>query len=558
MKKIFYILSVLILSTISASANHIILGNGSGTFVKTSMGSLNPGDTILVAPGTYTGGYNQLNNLTGIVIMPNGGIVNMVQGSFLDFENNTQCKLQGINGGAGVTYGFRSNITVGTVGGILYGGFDYKDTIEYIEFYGQSTQSCFDNGTNLTTYDGINSNTKRLLQCRIDNIWMHNTNNFESIFHNQHQNVEDSCEYANFIIDSCNVVRLWSANAVYHPKIHDWVISATHTTNDGTDNGMIFFAGCGGGMSVYNNTRIGGNWGWFMRVTLACLNDSADVYIYNNLQIGSYTYGFCDIRGADTSGNSAPNIVFRFPNVRVYNNTIGNMRNQNGYITGIVYYGQLPPYKALYGVNNLKFNSTNYTGVADSIVIINFGSPPDNNYYLSDNKYYTDVIGSNVLNDTTHTFAPTATSPLNGAGNNIVNPPVSTDGLGHTQTNPPVIGARVYVSSSTPIANAGSDQTITLPTNSVTLDGSASTDIGGTITSYAWSQISGPNTATLGTPNNVTTSASGLIAGTYVFNLLVTDNNSNTSSDQVSIIVNNPISPSGSILLNRTKLKQKP
>ncbi|MFD3004041.1 PKD domain-containing protein, partial [Pontibacter toksunensis] len=46
-----------------------------------------------------------------------------------------------------------------------------------------------------------------------------------------------------------------------------------------------------------------------------------------------------------------------------------------------------------------------------------------------------------------------------------------------------------------PVANAGPDKTITLPTSSVQLSGSA-TDSDGTISGYSWSQVSGPNTAT--------------------------------------------------------------
>jgi hypothetical protein len=87
-------------------------------------------------------------------------------------------------------------------------------------------------------------------------------------------------------------------------------------------------------------------------------------------------------------------------------------------------------------------------------------------------------------------------------------------------------------SGSPPVANAGSDQTITLPTNSVVLDGSGST---GTITSYTWTQLSGPNTGTIVTPNNVTTTVSGLIAGTYKFQLSL---NAGVSLDTVQVTVN--------------------
>ncbi len=47
-----------------------------------------------------------------------------------------------------------------------------------------------------------------------------------------------------------------------------------------------------------------------------------------------------------------------------------------------------------------------------------------------------------------------------------------------------------------PTANAGNDQTITLPTSTVTLSGSG-TDPDGTISAYSWTKISGPVTGTI-------------------------------------------------------------
>ena len=43
-----------------------------------------------------------------------------------------------------------------------------------------------------------------------------------------------------------------------------------------------------------------------------------------------------------------------------------------------------------------------------------------------------------------------------------------------------------------PTAVAGPDQVITLPTDSVSLDGSASNDPDGTISEWLWTKISGP------------------------------------------------------------------
>jgi hypothetical protein len=45
-----------------------------------------------------------------------------------------------------------------------------------------------------------------------------------------------------------------------------------------------------------------------------------------------------------------------------------------------------------------------------------------------------------------------------------------------------------------------------------------------TIVSYNWSQVSGPNTATIATPNAATTTVSGLVAGVYVFRFTIKDN----------------------------------
>ncbi|WEK36241.1 MAG: PKD domain-containing protein [Candidatus Pseudobacter hemicellulosilyticus] len=88
-----------------------------------------------------------------------------------------------------------------------------------------------------------------------------------------------------------------------------------------------------------------------------------------------------------------------------------------------------------------------------------------------------------------------------------------------------------------PTANAGKDLTITLPTSSVTLSGSASTDPDGSIASYAWSYISGPAGYKISSPATVSTTVTGLAEGTYRFKLLVTDNGGLTATDTVQVTV---------------------
>lgn len=89
-----------------------------------------------------------------------------------------------------------------------------------------------------------------------------------------------------------------------------------------------------------------------------------------------------------------------------------------------------------------------------------------------------------------------------------------------------------------PAANAGPNQSITLPDNDVTLDGSASSGPDSPIDIYTWSQVSGPSTATIVSPAGSTTDIEDLVEGVYVFDLTIEDDEGNTSSDQVQITVN--------------------
>ena len=89
--------------------------------------------------------------------------------------------------------------------------------------------------------------------------------------------------------------------------------------------------------------------------------------------------------------------------------------------------------------------------------------------------------------------------------------------------------------NSEPVVSAGTDKSITLPTNDIYLQGTAS-DSDGSIASYKWTKISG-GTASL---SGVTTSkvhAYNLAEGTYVFRLTVSDDKGASRYDDVKLTV---------------------
>lgn len=91
-----------------------------------------------------------------------------------------------------------------------------------------------------------------------------------------------------------------------------------------------------------------------------------------------------------------------------------------------------------------------------------------------------------------------------------------------------------------PEANAGEDQTITLPTNFVLLKGTG-TDPDGDPPIFYWQKFTGADNAVIVSPNNSITRIENLEVGDYEFLLTVTDNRKGYGYDTVKVTVNPPI-----------------
>lgn len=95
----------------------------------------------------------------------------------------------------------------------------------------------------------------------------------------------------------------------------------------------------------------------------------------------------------------------------------------------------------------------------------------------------------------------------------------------------------INVGNIPPTVTVGGSQTITLPTNSVSLTATAVANGGATMSTTVWSQSGGPSISTLTNANTLNATASNLIQGTYTFLFTATDSNGSQSVGTIAITV---------------------
>ena len=196
----------------------------------------------------------------------------------------------------------------------------------------------------------------------------------------------------------------------------------------------------------------------------------------------------------------------------------------------------------------------------------------DSNYYRSDISdpfdWYYHLTNGGIFVDPLSQSLETWKTTINGDANSV-NLPIGPNEIKYNPTSNPVeynfsgfskkdVYGNIYNNSVTipawsskilipngitiapnitPIANAGEDIVITLPTSIASLTGTG-TDTDGIITSYKWSKIAGPDTGTINSPNSTVTSVNSLVAGVYLFELTVQDNRGAIAKDTVQLTVN--------------------
>ena len=111
-------------------------------------------------------------------------------------------------------------------------------------------------------------------------------------------------------------------------------------------------------------------------------------------------------------------------------------------------------------------------------------------------------------------------------------------GLSSRDTLQVTVDSNTIQGNRPPVAIAGPDQNVLLPSNHTIFDGSASYDPDNNIVSYRWVKISGPSSFTIVNGNSMTMEVRDLVQGTYLFELFVTDAGGSFSRDTVQVIAN--------------------
>jgi hypothetical protein len=103
----------------------------------------------------------------------------------------------------------------------------------------------------------------------------------------------------------------------------------------------------------------------------------------------------------------------------------------------------------------------------------------------------------------------------------------------------------------TPTVTTGGNKAIQMPVSSTSISATVD-DPDGAIISIAWTQVSGPSTATIASPGSYGTTVSNLTVGTYVFRFTVTDSYGVSGSADVQVVVN-PVSSDPMLYVGVTK-----
>ena len=531
-------------------------GTDGGLYIDGSKYNLQPGDTICIKGGTYT--YAEFYNFNGaagkpLVFINCGGKVTIgVNGNAgMNFRDSKYFKVTG--SGSADKYGFY--VTSGTPGKYLPSGFaagkgcsDYEaERIEVSNveagFLCKVNPVCEDPSTQYPNF--------AIRNIIFHDLFIHETlGEAMYIGHTSPQGIEITCNDGSKQtlvppkIFNCKVYNVTTLNSGWDGiqvsgvpeglEIYNNTVTNYGTTDMGSQQAGIIFGGEGNG-SVHDNIINGGT-GNGMQIFGGGL-----IYVYNNV-LNKTGVSPTEKQDAIFIDDKPTGYLYKPIQVYVFNNTVINSGR-----TGILFYNSMntaAPGSKFY--NNFIIAPGSWTASKGDKAYIDIN--PSVNPDITNNVYVLDPNAANFRNYAGADFHLATGSPAIDKGREVASfgvPGLNKDIDGNQRPYGTAVDAGAYEFTGgtppvnqPPVAKPGNNVTITLPVNTTTLDGSASYDPDGTIVSYAWAKISGPAGGTIASPAAAKTVINGLVAGTYVYELTVTDNGGLTGKAQVTITVN--------------------
>lgn len=243
---------------------------------------------------------------------------------------------------------------------------------------------------------------------------------------------------------------------------------------------------------------------------------------------------------------------------------------------------QLDAYKWNYSVTNTKAGTVNPTGIlltAEPVILVRTNLDPaahipaaaqkpgafagrdtttTNPYIiLTGTAWHPDNLGMAYYWDMLSSTRPPADDP-HFKERNTLSPVITglkrglyafrlttsdTRGLYASDTVWVAVDTIVSFINNLPLAYAGRDTVVYVSDPQARLSGLGSMDPDGTITAYQWTMLTGPATPVIHDGLAQTTQVTGLVAGSYTFQLQVTDDRGATATDIVHVLVDALLNP---------------
>lgn len=517
---------------------------------------INPGDTVALTTGTYNG--IDLHGRHDLVFLNYGGQVTFTTGFQLGNVQNIQFigwNTGAIPGGYGYKYtgtGYAifdaGNIYIGNNGNgnnryntfrsfdvghgasVIVNGqgndFVYDGTPASANYYGCTWDSFAIRGSKTMVYQGTYAGNYDLYRVSIGS-------------HFNHFLVQNDGPDNNGVI--------FRGFGTYGFLIENFNISGP--TLNTRDAGKIWVDG---GSGTIRNIRVNGGWGYVSRWWGVVLGGPAIPFdqtcrFYNILDINTTHYGGLDWRIDPVLLRSNQTISLKGTDIYCDHVTTGNLMDDGSYCTPGVICGSLADDNGFiftihvhnwFGYNPAFISATN---------ISNTQNPYTNAVFKNNASFGSGGVQLIHIDSSNNIAYVPLGQPLPSSGwvvDQTSNIPVNTSPLYGRATDGTDIGGVQSGSAQPPVCIiSASPNPVVMPTNTVTLNGSASYDPDGSIVSYVWSQLQGPAQAT---PNSTTGSSaiySGLLVGTYRFQLTVTDNASLQSTNTIDVVVSSGVTP---------------